>query len=121
MSSWEKLEVERIEHNDPKAVVYRLSGLLTDRKDCFDFLDNLRQDVRKGDSCLIINLEKTEHVTSAGVGIIAAAYTSVTNAGGRMCLVGASKRVHTLLELVGLLSVMNHYETESEACCGMKG
>ncbi|MBU1699413.1 MAG: STAS domain-containing protein [Candidatus Eisenbacteria bacterium] len=120
MSSWEKLEVERIEHEDPEAVVYRLSGVLTDRKDCFDFLDTLRQDVRRGGSCLIINLEKCEHVTSAGVGILAASYTSVTNAGGRMCLVGASNRVLTLLKLVGLLSVMNHYTLELEAFNGMK-
>jgi anti-anti-sigma factor len=64
---------------------------------------------------VVINLSGIEAVTSAGVGIIAAAYTSVTNASGRMCLAQVPERAHAILNIVGLLSVIGECAGEADA------
>ena len=38
MAGWKKLQSERIVHDQPKAVVYRLTGVLTDTKEAFELL-----------------------------------------------------------------------------------
>ncbi len=83
MGHWDKLTVERIETGDASVIVYRMSGLLSNTTESYTFLDEFCHCVRKGETKAVLNIEKIEHVTSAGVGILAACYTSVTNAGGR--------------------------------------
>ena len=121
MSSWKRLEIERIQHEDPKAVVYRLEGVLTDTKDCFGLLEMLRKDVKGGGSRVVIHLGKIEHITSAGVGILAACYLSANNAKSRLSISGASQQARSILQIVKLWDILDHYETEEEALAGRTG
>ena len=52
---------------------------------------------------------------AAQADIIAACYTSVTNAGGRLCVVEVPKPVRTLLELVCLWPLLGVYPDEEAA------
>jgi anti-anti-sigma factor len=116
MANWNKLEVEKIERQDPAALVYRLSGILTDTHEAYEWLEDLRKAARRKDSpYIVINLEEVEHMPSSGVGILAACYTSVSNSGGRMCLAGVSDRVQSILELVGIWDILTHFPTEAAA------
>ncbi len=113
MARWKNLEIERIEHPDAKAVVFRLAGKLVGTKECYEFLEMVRDDVHVGNFHIILNLENIGRVSSPGIGIIAASYTSVTNAGGTLSVVGVPKPVRTLLELVCLWGMLVEHESET--------
>ena len=115
MSSWKKLEARWVERDDPAVTVYHLSGTLTGSSESYAFLDELRKRVRKGHTRVVLNLEAVEAMTSEGVGILAAGYTSVMNATGRMCLAQVPERSRVLLGVVGLLAVIGECATEEEA------
>ncbi len=112
MARWKNLEIERVEHPDAKAVVFRLAGKLVGTKECYEFLEMVRDDVHVGNFHIILNLENIGRVSSPGIGIIAATYTSVTNAGGTLSVVSVPKAVRTLLELVCLWGMLVEHESE---------
>ena len=115
MSLWKKLEVERVEHTSPQAVIFRIAGTLTDTKEAFSLLDEIREEVRKMTPLIVLNLAQIERMTSAGVGIIAAAYTSTQRDGGKLVLAQATERSEQLLALVGLWAQIAHVDTEEAA------
>ena len=115
MTNWKKLEVSWVEHGDVPVTVYHLSGLFTSSPESYAFLDQFQERVRKGHNRVVINLHGVEAITSAGVGILAASYTSVTNAAGRMCLAQVPDRAHAILNVVGLLTVIGESASEEEA------
>jgi len=121
MSSRRALKVERVEKKVPELLIYRLSGDLTDRRECYDFLEELRGECQDGCPYVVINLEQVGFISSSGVGILAATFTSAKNAGGRVCIVGVSERGRTLLEIGGLWTVIDHHAPESEALEAAKG
>ena len=116
---WNKLEVECIEVGKPDVTVYRLSGGLTGSPESYQFLENLRNQTRKHPSPVVINLEQVEHVSSAGVGILAACYTSATNVDRRLCLAHVSNRVRMILDVVKISDVLCIFATEKEAIQGV--
>ena len=115
MAPRKSLTVDRIPHSDSKAIVFRLTGKLTGTKECYTFLDDLREDVHDGNTCIILNLEKISHISSPGVGIVAACYTSVANVQGRLAIVAPPSRVKTLLKIVYLWDLLDHHANEDEA------
>ena len=115
MSHWKEFRVERHDRSGPDVTTWRLAGTLTNTKESYEFLDALRDAVRDRPCAQLLNLEKVEHVTSAGVGIIAAAYTSATNAKAPFGLACLSPQVRTVLSLVNLLSLLTHEATEDLA------
>ncbi len=114
-ASWVNFGVERIEHDTPRLLVYRLTGTLSDTKQAYEFLDDFRAQARKCVAPTVVDLKGVGHVTSCGVGILAACYTSAANAGCRMCLTGLSKRVRAVVNVIGLLKAVRDYPSESEA------
>lgn len=113
------LEVERIEPENPKMVIYRLAGRLLGTKECYDFLNSLRDDVHAGRSAVVIDLEKVTRIASPGIGIIAACHTAVMNEKGSMALAGVQKEVRMPLELVCLWGLLKAYDTQEDAIAGL--
>ena len=64
-------------------------------------------------------VEQVEHVSSAGVGILAACYTSATNVDRRLCLAHVSNRVRMILDVVKISDVLCIFATEKEAIQGV--
>lgn len=54
-------------------------------------------------------------MTSAGVGILAAAYTSSVNAGVRLVLAAIPRQARAVLEVLNMLAVIEHDESEEAA------
>lgn len=115
MSTWKKLEVVRTEHPDPPAVLFRLSGILTNSPEGYALLDSVQECARHRVRNVVLNLSDLDRITSAGVGIIAASYTSMVNAGGRLALTSIPKPVEMVLNVVRFLTVVEHFETEDAA------
>ncbi len=113
MTNWHKLEVEQTEREGVE--VYRLSGALTSSHEAYSFLEQLMDQVHRGGRRFVLNLERVETLTSAGVGILAACYTSVTNGGGRIRLAQVPVRAKTILKVVHLLDLLGDHPSEEEA------
>ena len=120
MSGWKGLGVQRHLYEAEPVAVWRLSGLLTNSKESYALLEELRALLRAEPRSVILNLKELDHITSAGVGIVAAAYTSAVNADRRLVLAALPPQVETVLNLVKLLSVIPHFATEDEALAHLR-
>jgi anti-anti-sigma regulatory factor len=108
MREHKSLEVERIERPVLGGVIYRLSGKLVGTPEGYEFLENVRDDVRDGVTLIALDLEAVERVTSPGIGILAACFTSLKKANGRFILVATPEPVRALMELVCLWPLVEH-------------
>jgi len=64
---------------------------------------------------LIFNLAKVSFVDSSGLGVLLGRYRRVTKNGGRVFIVSPQPQVRKVLDLSGLLRIMNEFPSESEA------
>lgn len=113
------MEVQRDQRRDPEAMVFRLSGKMTGTQECYEFLDDVRDAVHGGNPNIVLSLANVEKISSPGIGILAACYTSVTRVGGRLCIVAVPDHVATLLKIVCLWEVLPRYASESEALAAL--
>jgi len=119
MSKPKKISYERIEHDAPRVLVFRLAGSLRGSPQCFEFLETVRDDVRAGRVDVVLDFAGLDWMNSSGVGIIAACFTSLKNAEGNLAVSGANERIRMLLEIVCLWDMVPHYETEAEAVAAL--
>ncbi len=115
MARWKTLDIDRLADEESRAVVYRLGGKLTGTKECYDLLETIRDDVHVGLFRVILDLGDVKRVSSPGIGIIAASYSSVTHAGGTLMVVAVPPEVRKLLEIVKLWPLLVEYDTEAGA------
>ena len=115
MSKWDKLNVGRADRPDVGVLVFRLSGVLDSSQESYAFLEQVQFESHKGPPKVVIDLRAVTLITSAGVGIIAACYTSVTNAGGKICVASVPGRAQTVLNVVHILDVIGNAEDEDAA------
>lgn len=64
---------------------------------------------------LLINLHDVTTIDSSGIGELVAAYTTVTNRGGKLKLMKLSPKVNDILQVTQLFTVFDIYEDEAEA------
>jgi anti-sigma B factor antagonist len=79
------------------------------------FRDTLRELVAKGHKKVLLNLAEVSYIDSSGIGELVSGFTTVTNQGGRLKLVGLTKRVKDLLQITKLYTVFEVYDDEAEA------
>jgi anti-sigma B factor antagonist len=84
------------------------------------FRDTIRDLAAKGNKKLLINLSEVSYIDSSGIGEMVSAFTSVTNAGGQLKLIGLSKRVKDLLQITKLYTVFEAFDDETEAVRSFK-
>ncbi|SHK05694.1 anti-sigma F factor antagonist [Desulforamulus aeronauticus] len=64
---------------------------------------------------LVLNLSRVTFIDSSGLGVILGRYKRLHHTGGRVILVGAQPQVKRILELSGLLQIMEEYPDENRA------
>ena len=77
--------------------------------------DALRDMVSKNHKKILLNLGEVSYIDSSGIGELVSGFTSVTNSGGQLKLLGLSKRVKDLLQITKLYTVFDVHEEESSA------
>jgi len=77
--------------------------------------NTVRDIVNSGGKKIIFNLADVNYIDSAGVGELMAAYTSVTNLGGRLKLLNLTKKLNEALAITKLLTVFDVYDNEKAA------
>lgn len=79
------------------------------------FRDTVRDLVAKGDKKLLLNLSDVSYIDSSGIGEMVSGFTTVTNHGGQLKLLGLSKRVKDLLQITKLYTVFEVFDDEASA------
>ena len=77
--------------------------------------DLLREMVGKGDKKILLNLGDVSYIDSSGIGELVSGFTTVTNSGGQLKLLGLNKRVKDLLQITKLYTVFDVHEDEAGA------
>ena len=84
------------------------------------FRDIIRELAQKGYKKLLLNLSGVSYIDSSGIGEMVSGFTTVTNNGGQLKLVGLSKRVKDLLQITKLYTVFEAYDDEAQAVRSFK-
>ena len=98
--------------------IYRLKGVLTDSAESYAFLASARGEMSADPRPLLLDLGWMEHITSAGVGIVAALYKSASNADRAVALAGLSRRNELILEVTQIFRFIAAFDDEHAALAG---
>jgi anti-sigma B factor antagonist len=79
------------------------------------FRDTVRDLATKGGKKLLVNLSDVSYIDSSGIGEMVSGFTTVTNHGGQLKLLGLSKRVKDLLQITKLYTVFEVFDDEASA------
>lgn len=90
-------------------------GRITLGEGASTFRDAIRELAAKGDKKLLLNLSEVSYIDSSGIGELVSGFTTVTNHGGQLKLVGLTKRVKDLLQITKLYTVFDVYDVETSA------
>ena len=90
-------------------------GRITLGEGASTFRDTIRDLAAKGNKKLLVNLGDVSYIDSSGIGEMVSGFTTVTNHGGQLKLLGLSKRVKDLLQITKLYTVFEVFEDEASA------
>ncbi len=77
--------------------------------------DALSDMVSKGQKKILLNLGEVSYIDSSGIGELVSGFTTVTNQGGQLKLLGLNKRVKDLLQITKLYTVFEVHDDEAGA------
>lgn len=77
--------------------------------------DAIKGLVEKNQKRILLNLSEVSYIDSSGIGELVSGFTTVTNAGGQLKLLGLTKRVEDLLQITKLYTVFDVHEEEAHA------
>jgi len=75
----------------------------------------MRDLVGKNQKKILLNLGDVSYIDSSGIGELVSGFTTVTNSGGNLKLLGLNKRVKDLLQITKLYTVFDVHEDEAGA------
>ncbi|MGI9070958.1 MAG: STAS domain-containing protein [Bryobacteraceae bacterium] len=91
------------------------AGRITLGEGASAFRDMIRDLAAKGNKKILLNLSEVSYIDSSGIGEMVSGFTTVTNNGGQLKLIGLSKRVKDLLQITKLYTVFEAFDDEAEA------
>lgn len=89
-------------------------GRITLGEGASTFRDEIRALSAKGNQKLLLNLGEVTYIDSSGIGELVSGYTTVTNHGGQLKLLGLTKRVKDLLQITKLYTVFEVFDDEAQ-------
>lgn len=95
--------------------VIDLAGRITLGEGSSTLRDALKDLVNKNQKKILLNLKEVSYIDSSGIGELVAAYTTVTNQGGELKLLGLTNRVKDLLQITKLYTIFDVHEEEAHA------
>ena len=91
------------------------AGRITLGEGASTFRDTIRDLANKGEKKILLNLGEVSYIDSSGIGEMVSGFTTVTNHGGQLKLLGLSKRVKDLLQITKLYTVFEVFDDEAAA------
>jgi anti-sigma B factor antagonist len=91
------------------------TGRITLGEAASSFRDEIKDLAAKGEKKLLLNLSDVSYIDSSGIGEMVSSFTTVTNHGGQLKLLGLNKRVKDLLQITKLYTVFEVFDDEASA------
>ena len=101
--------------NSGNISIVDLSGRIVIGEDAHVVRDTIKGLVATGTKNIVLNLKDVSYVDSAGLGELVGAYTTVTNAGGKICLLNTQTKIKDLLQITKLYTVFASFDNEATA------
>ncbi len=95
--------------------VVDFSGRITLGEGCSQLRELIRDQLKKGQKNVLLNLADVTYIDSSGIGELVSAYTAVSNQGGQLKLLNLTKKVHDLLQITKLYTVFDVHDDETKA------
>jgi anti-sigma B factor antagonist len=95
-------------------IVIDAAGRITLGEGASAFRDMLRDLAAKGDKKILLNLGEVSYIDSSGIGEMVSGFTTLTNHGGQLKLMGLSKRIKDLLQITKLYTVFEVFDDEAD-------
>ena len=105
MSAADLMTIQIRSHGE--VTVLDIDGKITIEQGTRRLYTQVRKLLKEGQRRILLDLSGVSYIDSTGVGALVAAYTSVRNADGQLCLCGVDRRVRELLECTRLLAVFD--------------
>src|SRR6266851_6583085 len=83
--------------------------------------DKVRSLLQQGCKKLVVNLAGVAYVDSAGLGELVRAHSTAARQGGRVKLIGITKKINDLLIITKLATVFESYDSEPQAVTSFSG
>jgi anti-sigma B factor antagonist len=96
------------------------AGRITLGEGASTFREKIRELVNNNSKKILLNLGDVTYIDSSGIGELVSGFTTVTNSGGQLKLVGLSKRVKDLLQITKLYTVFEVFDDEAAAVRSFK-
>src|SRR5437763_14102313 len=91
------------------------SGRITLGEGSVMLKDTVRELLSKGQKRILLNLGDVNYIDSSGIGEMVSAFTTVRNQGGELKLLNLTKKVHDLMKITKLDTVVGVKEEEAAA------
>lgn len=111
MTSWKALEWKTDLDGGTGVRIHHLTGVLTDSEGSYKFLSRALEESKQDPRPMLLDMAGVEHLTSAGVGVLAALYTSAQNAKTPIALAALTRRGQLILHVVHLESLVAIYDS----------
>jgi anti-sigma B factor antagonist len=95
--------------------VVDVAGRITLGEGASTLRETIRDLAAKGNKKILLNLGDVSYIDSSGIGELVSAYTTVTNQGGSLKLLGLTKRVKDVLQITKLYTVFDVFDSETSA------
>lgn len=109
------MSVRLTTRNVGDVTVIDVSGRITLGEAASAFRERIRDVASSGSKKIVLNLSDVSYIDSSGIGELVSGFTTVSNGGGQLKLVGLSKRVKDVLQITKLYTVFDVYNDEAEA------
>ncbi|HVR42729.1 MAG TPA: STAS domain-containing protein [Thermoanaerobaculia bacterium] len=95
--------------------IIKLEGKITIGSGDSQLREGITNAVKEGKNKILLDMRGVTTIDSSGIGELVGAYTTVTNRGGKLKLIGLPPKVSDLLQVTQLITVFEVYEDEKEA------
>ncbi len=112
------LKISRRDVDD--VVVLSLRGKLIGGPEAIGLRDTMKNLVSEGKTKVLIDLAKVTWVDSTGLGTLISAYTTLKKENGEVKLLRLTKKIHNLLVITQLITVLEDFEDEETAISSFK-
>ena len=102
-------------------VVIELKKSLEGGPDTFEIKDEIATRLSAGERKFLLDMTASSFVNSTGIGVVVAAQSSITNAGGQLKICGVGDRARRAFVVTGVWSLFDVYDNRKEAMDSFAG
>lgn len=96
-------------------VILDLNGRITLGETAASLRDTIRELLDGGQKNILLNLAEVSYIDSSGLGQLVGSFATVTSHGGQLKLLNLQTKLHELMQVTKLITVLDTYTNESAA------